>query len=673
MTRLADQRAWDLATPAPPAAPLRLPATAIARVSPTNFDDALAAVRLMEGELSHERMLGRWAELFETFPDEPLAFRFLIRGLERAGRHGASLDLVRDQVACAAEPQEIQLAAECAGELRDQGTAGMLFEALLERAPGNPRVMAIYGKYLKTRGDLLRAYDILSAIHPVDLSPAAAALLDETDRAIAALEAVCPGISTSLPDPGRVLAAAIATFADRPEVPLGRHGIGRIALYTGSLGAGGAERQLTRIATALNNRRRAGTGIGGRLLGGEVEVIVNGLDTRANKDFFQPDLELAGVPVTTVRDLPRRDPADLAPLSDTLAAILPMVPSHPRFGLDRLVAHLRARRPEVLYFWQDGAVLTGALAALVAGVPRIAISLRGLPPNLRPHLLKPEYRDMYRALATVPGVMLSCNSAAAAAEYARWLDLPEATFSVLYNAHQPLTDTAAEDEASLWNGFDAATPDADMTIGGIFRFNANKRPEMWIACAAQALAARPGLRFVLVGDGELRDRAEQAARAAGIDGRVLFVGHSRTVGFWLSRMDVLLHLAENEGLPNVLIEAQAAGVPVIATPAGGSAETFVDGASGILLPSAEAPEIAEVLAAIDRIFLNRNRLARMGAVARRLAADRFDLDRVLARTLRFFAGETIRQCADVPTGGAARPAADFTGGAAEAYNLFAAS
>ena len=670
MTRIA-RETWNGADPAP-ATRKAAPRDGAPDLPP--FEEALSIIRAHERDLSARNMVPLWAELYEHYPGSPLALRMMVRAFERAGDHAQALEILAGMPEAADDAQAYLRTAECISELRQRHRALPLFRELLAKDPRNPRLLSVIGKYLKTKGDLLGAFDILSRIETGKRSDAAAALLHEVDDTLAAVEELSPGLAADLPDPARVLTRALESFATRPITPLRKNDVGGITLYTGSLGAGGAERQMTRIASALQARRSVGCPVGGHNILGNVDVLVNALDPDKKKDFFKPDLEMAGVPVTVVRDLPLTPEAEIAQAAGPLARIVGLLPSHPRFGIERLVGHLRRTRPEILYIWQDGAVLTGALAALIAGVPRIAISLRGLPPVMRPHLMKPEYPGMFRALAQIPGVSLSCNSGAAAAAYAKWLELPPETFSVIYNAHLPLSCEPDSQARDLWRAFEATTEEADITVGGVFRFNANKRPLFWLECAKEALSALPNLRFVLVGDGEDRKAAEKAAHQMGIAHRVLFVGHSKSVGFWLSKMDAVVHLARNEGLPNVLIEAQAQGLPVVATPAGGSAETFVDGASGILLASAEDPSRDLVTCALQRLFENPKRRARMGAIAQRVAEDRFNMERVLNRTFRFFGGEYVGPnpvtCAKAPTDQTLRADARFSQGGATAYNLF---
>ena len=82
------------------------------------------------------------------------------------------------------------------------------------------------------------------------------------------------------------------------------------------------------------------------------------------------------------------------------------------------------------------------------------------------------------------------------------------------------------------------------------------------------------------------------------DSRILFPGRTKDVPSWLEAFDVFLLTSRIEGLPNVLIEAQSAGVPVVSTVAGGSSETFMDGITGYLSASDDPDDLAKAVSLI---------------------------------------------------------------------------
>jgi Vi polysaccharide biosynthesis protein TviE len=283
-------------------------------------------------------------------------------------------------------------------------------------------------------------------------------------------------------------------------------------------------------------------------------------------------------------------------------------------------------------------VLIAALAALVAQVPRIVISVRGMPPNLRQNLSKDEFFGMYLALLQVPGVTVTSNSQAAADAYVDWLGLEKSEIQVIHNASEPRNSPPDEDEIRQWEDFEKRTIGSRQTLGGVFRFDANKRPLLWLDFANAALRNYPDMRFVLVGEGTLFDATQRQATKLGLADRILFTGHSRHVEFWFSKMDAVLLLSEFEGLPNVLIEAQLAGLPVISTPAGGALETFLPQKTGLALDSAKHPTIENFLELLDQLFCDPLRSKVMGALALAQAKEKFSLDSILDQTICHFKG-----------------------------------
>jgi glycosyltransferase involved in cell wall biosynthesis len=134
------------------------------------------------------------------------------------------------------------------------------------------------------------------------------------------------------------------------------------------------------------------------------------------------------------------------------------------------------------------------------------------------------------------------------------------------------------------------------------------------------LAPELSLRLVLVGDGPERARLEEQARARGVAGRVVFAGHNEDVRPFYALANVLALPSHSEGSPNVLLEAMAAGVPVVSTAVGGVPEIVSHEESALLV----SPHDAQALAAALARMLTDEPLARdLAARASVLAADRF--------------------------------------------------
>ncbi|EHZ3260880.1 Vi polysaccharide biosynthesis glycosyltransferase TviE [Salmonella enterica] len=476
--------------------------------------------------------------------------------------------------------------AELLHDLNETERAYTLYEALVVQNIDEARYE--YARRLYNRGLAKDAQFILAGIGEASLKKYKN-YLDKINKICDLLEEL-EGETLPAGTNTRIIAMkhAILSWRHRQTraLPAGR--LGRLSLCTGSLGSGGAERQISRLAIEISKKYREKGEIGGLRVEEPVELIIRSLSPELKQDFFLQEVLDEQVDVVEIAKIVDNFFDDASIESPELRLLLSHLPPVCNYGIKHLVPHLRQRQPDYLSVWQDGACLMVALAALIAGVPRIQLGLRGLPPVVRKRLFKPEYEPLYQALAEVPGVDFMSNNHSVTRHYAEWLQLEERKFQVVYNGVvPPATEPSSEVSHKIWQQFLHKTPDADTTIGGVFRFVGDKSPFAWIDFAADYLKQYPASRFILVGDGELRAEAQQRAEQMGILERILFVGVSRDVGFWLQKMNVFMLFSRYEGLPNVLIEAQMVGVPVISTPAGGAAECFIEGVSGYILDDAQ--------------------------------------------------------------------------------------
>ncbi len=114
-------------------------------------------------------------------------------------------------------------------------------------------------------------------------------------------------------------------------------------------------------------------------------------------------------------------------------------------------------------------------------------------------------------------------------------------------------------------------------------FKPQKAPERFVAVAARVAAAVPRAHFLLVGDGALRPALEEMRRDAGLDGRLHMPGWRRDVPAILDAATAVTLTSRFEGLPRAVVEALAAGVPVVAAAVDGVEEVLHDGANGFLV------------------------------------------------------------------------------------------
>lgn len=170
-------------------------------------------------------------------------------------------------------------------------------------------------------------------------------------------------------------------------------------------------------------------------------------------------------------------------------------------------------------------------------------------------------------------------------------------------------------------------------VGNVGRLAPQKGQRYLVEAAPHVLERHPEARFVVVGGGELRADLERRTREAGVADRFLFTGARDDVPDLLASFDVLASPSLFEGLCLAVIEAQAAGVPVVATPVGGVRETVVDGETGYLCPPGDPGALAErIVFCLD----HPDEARRVADEAKRRVGARFSRERMVERTLALY-------------------------------------
>ena len=153
-----------------------------------------------------------------------------------------------------------------------------------------------------------------------------------------------------------------------------------------------------------------------------------------------------------------------------------------------------------------------------------------------------------------------------------------------------------------------------------------------------ALASTPGAHLAVIGDGELRPELERAASRLGIADRVHFTGWWHQVPDALSDLDLVVLSSRNEGTPLALVEALAAGRPVVATDVGGVRHVVEDGRTGWLCAPGDPAALAVL---IRRVLSDPAAALSLAAEGRRRVVERFGQERMVAEHRELYA-ELVR-------------------------------
>jgi glycosyltransferase involved in cell wall biosynthesis len=176
-------------------------------------------------------------------------------------------------------------------------------------------------------------------------------------------------------------------------------------------------------------------------------------------------------------------------------------------------------------------------------------------------------------------------------------------------------------------------PHGAPVVGNVAALAAHKGQRHLVAAAARVVREVPDARFVIVGEGELREPLEKQIRDLGLERHVLLAGFRPDALGLMKGFDVFAMSSITEGLGSAVLEAMACRRPVVATRAGGIPEAVEDGASGLLVPPHDEPALA---AAIVRLLRDPALAAALAAAGRTRVEQAFSVERMVAGTVAVY-------------------------------------
>jgi L-malate glycosyltransferase len=246
-----------------------------------------------------------------------------------------------------------------------------------------------------------------------------------------------------------------------------------------------------------------------------------------------------------------------------------------------LAQHLRTRKIVIAHSFDFYSNLMMIPIARASGIPVVIGSHRQIGDLLTPK------QFWAQAMCFRLCDRVVCNSRAAASRLLAH-GLPEPKVAVIGNG---LPDEAfAQAEPAL-----PRLPNV-VRAGMIARMNHPvKNHSAFLRAAAEVAGRQATVEFLLAGDGPLRPELEHLAVRLGLKGRVLFLGDRRDIPAVLAALDILVVPSSSESLSNVILEAMAASVPVVATGIGGTPELVVEGETGLLVPDGSDQALAAAM------------------------------------------------------------------------------
>ncbi|HKP00867.1 MAG TPA: glycosyltransferase [Nitrospiraceae bacterium] len=169
--------------------------------------------------------------------------------------------------------------------------------------------------------------------------------------------------------------------------------------------------------------------------------------------------------------------------------------------------------------------------------------------------------------------------------------------------------------------------DTSMIVGMVANLRPVKGHRHLIEAASRILQAHPDVHFVLIGEGDLRTALERQVKELGIDGHVHFMGHREDARLLTAGFDMAVLASFHEGMPNTVLEAMAAGVPVVATAVGGVKELIVDQETGFLVPPGDTAAMVDRL---EKMLVQNHLRAAIGLRGHEFVHATFGMERMIA-------------------------------------------
>jgi len=247
---------------------------------------------------------------------------------------------------------------------------------------------------------------------------------------------------------------------------------------------------------------------------------------------------------------------------------------------------LQETRASVLCCHGYKADLLGRLAAHRQNVPVVAVSRGWTGENFKVRFYESVDRFFLRRMDRVV-----CVSQGQAKKVIR-AKVPDSKVSVIHNSID--ATRFAKPNPAYQNQLHGLFPNpVAQIVGAAGRLSPEKGFAVLIEAARKVIGAVQSVGFILFGNGPLRDALLQQINAAGLQNSIILAGFRHDLDRLLPFLDLLAVPSFTEGLPNVVLEAFAAGVPVVATAVGGTPEIVDDDVSGYLVPPGDPNSLAK--------------------------------------------------------------------------------
>ncbi|MGD1049074.1 MAG: glycosyltransferase [Candidatus Krumholzibacteriaceae bacterium] len=290
-------------------------------------------------------------------------------------------------------------------------------------------------------------------------------------------------------------------------------------------------------------------------------------------------------------------------------------------AVTKLASIIRRERIDLLHLHNSTGMFWGTLAQIASGTGAPIVRTEHLP--YFPEALPPLFRWVYPRFTKRAGRII-CVSGLVRQSFAerfpelagKFVEIPNGIRLQDYSDLPPRAECRARFKLP---------PDVKL-IGTVGRMVPQKNHKLLIEALSLVRRAVPDAHLAIVGEGELRDGLAAYAADLGVSECVSLLGETRDIGHFYGAIDVFCLSSDFEGMPLVLLEALAAGVPAVSTEVEGIHEIMEDGRTGLLVPKGSAQLLA---GRIVELLRDPSRAAGLAANGRKMVRERFSAEKMI--------------------------------------------
>ena len=351
--------------------------------------------------------------------------------------------------------------------------------------------------------------------------------------------------------------------------------------------------------------------------------------------------EIPGVNVTLVTGPTTGPEGSLEPVARKIPGLLelepcltrPVSPARDILCLISLVRRFRRTRPDIVHTHIGKAGILGRLAAKLTGVPHIVHGIHGPTfGNFQGALANLVFTNVERLAGRCTEHFIVVANAMRDQYLAAGIGTPE-QYTRVFSGFKLEPYLQSENDLQLRAKL-GLRPD-DIVVGKIARLFPLKGHDKLFDAAPEIIRRNPRIKFLLVGDGILREKFQRQVAEMGIADHFIFAGlvPPEQIASMTGIIDILVHLSYREGLPRVLPQALASGKPVIAFDCDGAKEVCVTGKTGILVPLGDTRKLQEAICQLAAAPELRQQLGQNG---RNYVAERFTEAEMVRKTYQIY-------------------------------------